>query len=149
MLKRSPFKTKPPISTARVKIWTGEKPTPRAAAVRVADLSARLVVPLAKQCALQHLGYMAAVRKLRCGLCLTTTAARQFCHRDEGKGMGIKTDCREGWPGCAHCHWFVGTSGQMGKERRRAFEWRAGAETRAAVIAADAWPKRLPMWEEI
>lgn len=68
--------------------------------------------------------------------------------------MGIKTDCRLGWPGCAPhdslmgCHWFVGTSGEMPQMHRRAFEREAGARTRALIVAAGTWPKRLPRWTE-
>lgn len=97
---------------------------------------------------LQHTGYMAAVRGL--GYCMRCRRAcrPQFCHADQGKGTGIKTDCRRGWPGCAECHYIVGTSGQYPKEQRRALETELAQRTRMAVIAAGAWPKPLPKWKE-
>jgi hypothetical protein len=101
-----------------------------------------------KERASQHSGYMAAVRGLgycmRCGL----SCRPQFCHRDEGKGMGIKTDVRDGWPGCAECHWLIGTSGTYPKEERRAIEEELGRKTRQAVKADGTWPKSLPIPEE-
>lgn len=101
-----------------------------------------------KEKPLQHLGYMAIVRMFPCARCGTNSLPRDFCHADEGKGTGIKTDCRRGWPGCRVCHEFVGSSGKLGKEGRRAFEDKAGAETRADVLAAGLWPARLPRWQE-
>ena len=109
------------------------------------------VRPVLKECALQHEGYMAAVRKLPCARC-GVVGFTQFCHADEGKGMGIKTDCRLGWPGCGPhgdepgCHWFVGTSGRMKREDRRAFEAQAGLEARREVAARGWWPAALPPW---
>lgn len=104
-------------------------------------------VAVAKENASQHSGYMEAVRGLgycvRCG----KVCRPQFCHRDEGKGIGIKTDCREGWAGCADCHHFVGTSGTLPREERRAEDLEMGRRTRAAVKAAGTWPARLPAWE--
>lgn len=101
-----------------------------------------------KEKMLQHAGYMNAVRDL--GYCMLCRSAcrPQFCHRDHGKGTGIKTDVREGWPGCNVCHWLVGTSGQYPKEERRALELDLGRRTRCAVEAAGTWPKRLPKWED-
>jgi hypothetical protein len=53
-----------------------------------------------KENILKSAAYENAVRDLgycvRCGL----ECRPQFCHRDEGKGTGIKTDVREGWAGC-------------------------------------------------
>ena len=155
----------------RVKQWEGDTlPTPRLRVDGV-DLVAgpRLVFPLGqqratngiyrvsapipKENALQHAGYMAAVRLLPCARC-GISGFSQFCHADEGKGAAIKTDCRLGWPGCGPhhgrpgCHWYVGTSGRMLKAERREFERQAGARTRALIIAAGQWPKRLPLWKE-
>lgn len=105
-----------------------------------------------KENALQHAGYMEAVRDLGyCMLC-RRSCRPQFCHADMGKGERIKTDVRRGWPGCGPgpwgpgCHWLVGTSGTYTKEERRALEEDLGQRTRAAVIAAGTWPARLPKW---
>lgn len=104
--------------------------------------------PVPKTEPIQHAGYMAAVRDL--GYCMRCRCAcrPQFCHRDEGKGMGLKTDCREGWAGCAECHWLVGTARVYDKEERRALELDLGRRTREAVKAAGTWPARLPHWRE-
>lgn len=111
--------------------------------------------PSPKEDALQHEGYMALVRKLPCARCgIYRPGLIQFCHADEGKGMGIKTDCRRGWPGCGPhdgdpgCHWYVGTSGRMTRQERRAFEAQAGAEARTAILDSGLWPKSLPLWRE-
>lgn len=99
-----------------------------------------------KENASQSSAYMAAVRDL--GYCMRCRRAcrPQFCHRDQTKGMGLKTDVREGWPGCAECHWIVGTSGQYPKDERRALELELGQRTREAVRAAGTWPPRLREW---
>jgi len=158
----------------RVKQWEGDTlPTPRVRpklfeletplerAQGIATIGERfergmfeiLRGPIPKENALQHLGYMALVRKLPCARC-GIVGFSQFCHADEGKGGAIKTDCRRGWPGCGPhngqpgCHWYVGTSGRMPKAERRAFEEQAGQSTRATIIAAGQWPKRLPLWKE-
>lgn len=101
-----------------------------------------------KEQASQHAGYMAAVRDL--GYCMRCrcTCRPQFCHRDEGKGMGLKTDVREGWPGCADCHRLVGSTGFYPREEKRALELDLGRRTRHAVRAAGTWPARLPEWSE-
>jgi hypothetical protein len=112
-------------------------------------------VPVPKENALQHAGYMAAVRNL--GYCMLCRRAcrPQFCHADMGKGERIKTDVRRGWPGCGPgkwgpgCHWLVGMSGQYPKEERRALEADLARRTRAAVIAAGLWPARLPRWGDV
>jgi hypothetical protein len=104
--------------------------------------------PVAKECASQHSGYMAAVRDL--GYCMNCGRAcrPQFCHADQGKGMGIKTDVRRGWPGCPECHFLIGTSGVYTKNERRGIEARLAHKTRNAVLAAGSWPKHLPLWNK-
>lgn len=110
-----------------------------------------------KEDALQHGGYQALVRRLPCARCGWPPPS-QFCHADAGKGQGLKTDCRRGYPGCGPrivggvhepgCHWVVGTSGRMKKADRRAFEEQAGADTRDTIFRAGTWPARLPLWNE-
>lgn len=117
--------------------------TRRATLARFDDCAA----PVLKEKALQHQGYMNLVRAMPCARCGHRPRS-QFCHSDMDKGMGIKTDCRRGWPGCAECHWFVGTSGTLPREERRALEDTYAAQTRAAILAAGTWPKRLPLWSE-
>lgn len=97
--------------------------------------------------------YRALVRAMSCAHCGRPPRS-QFCHGDQGKGMGLKTDDRTGWPGCGPgpwgpgCHYIVGSTGQYSKEERRALEKELGARTRAAVLASGMWPPRLPLWKE-
>lgn len=148
-MKRSGFKSKLP-PRRPVKQIEGYTPRPRAVAVAVAGPD-RALVSIPKQESLQHEAYMAAVRKLPCIRC-GIVGFTQFCHADEGKGMGLKTDCRLGWPGCGPhdgkpgCHWWIGTSGLLGRNDRRAFESRAGALTREAIRFQGQWPATLPAW---
>ena len=119
---------------------------------RAAVIGGGTAGPVPKECASQHAGYQDAVRDLGyCMLC-RRHCRPQFAHADQGKGQGIKTDVRRGWPGCGPgawgpgCHWIVGMSGQYTKEERRALEEDLGRRTRAAVLAAGTWPKRLEQW---
>jgi len=145
-LKRSGFAPKWTPRPARE--WTGAAPTARKTAVAML-VAPRRINPQPKENPIQHLGYMAKVRKIACRRCWTEAIKREFCHGDTDKGMGIKTDCRLGWSGCPPCHAYVGGhngGGRMSKEGRREFERFASASTRAEVIARGWWPKRLPMW---
>lgn len=109
--------------------------------------------PIEKENALQHQGYMRLVRLLPCAHC-GIVGFSQFCHSDEGKGTGIKTDCRRGWPGCRPhgetmgCHHLIGTSGHYSRDARRELEEKYAAATRALILAAGTWPARLPLWNK-
>lgn len=113
-------------------------------------------VPVPKEQVLNSPTYMARVRTLACRRCgyLPPVGNNQFCHRDQGKGQGIKTDVREGWAGCGPhdglpgCHWLVGTSGQLPKAERRRAEDEYGASTRAEMRGKGLWPRKLPFWPE-
>lgn len=149
MLRRVPFRRKaPPARPVKTIEYT-----PRARPVAVADGVARMSVPVPKEAPIQHAGYMKAVRTLPCARC-GIVGFTQFAHSDEGKGMAIKSDCRYGWPGCGPhhadpgCHWYVGTSGRMGKEARRAFEASAAAHTRQVIRERGLWPATLPQLPE-
>lgn len=100
-----------------------------------------------KQELIQHQGYMAIVRKLPCAHC-GIPGISQFCHSDEGKGTGIKSDCRHGWPGCPACHVAVGTTRIYPREERRAIEAHMAANTRKKVQELGLWPKSLPLLEQ-
>jgi hypothetical protein len=119
----------------------------------VPDTRDRAVVTVAKDAPIQHQGYMGLVRALPCAMC-GRRGPSQFCHADQGKGLALKSDCRLGWPGCGPhdgrpgCHWFVGSSGRMGKQARREFEAAAAARTRVDILATGKWPERLPLWKE-
>jgi hypothetical protein len=102
--------------------------------------------PVRKQAVLQHEGYMAVVRTLPCVRC--GAVGVQFCHADMGKGMGLKTDCRRGFPGCPRCHALLGASGRIPRAERRELEAAYGRATRIAVLASGRWPLSLPLWPE-
>lgn len=155
MLRRTAFK--PKLQPARpCKQYTGANPSaPRAQAVRIADGAAQIVVPIEKENALQHEGYMNLVRAMKCAHCGRPPRS-EFCHSDQGKGKGLKTDCRRGWPGCKDdlssnregCHTLIGSRGVFTQAQRRLLEDKYAAQTRAAIVTAGAWPKRLPRWIE-
>lgn len=150
-MKRSGFKRKA-IEPKACKTYEVYTPRPRAVAVAVHDGKARMAVPVPKQQPIQHEGYMDAVRTLPCYRC-GIVGFTQFCHADEGKGQGIKTDCRLGWPGCGPhyeggmlvpgCHYVVGSTGALGKMARRRFESEAGAHARAEIERLGLWPRNL------
>lgn len=140
MLRRTPF--------AR-KVYVPPPSAPARPLVRRPSYECKqVVVTVHKENAIQHAGYMDLVRGLPCDRCGRAPRS-QFCHADMGKGQGIKTDCRRGWPGCATCHYLVGSTGQLGRDGRRQYELEAGQRTRARIIAAGLWPPRLPMLEEL
>ena len=122
-------------------------PPVRPATRRASYAGGTSLVLVPKENALQHAGYMDLVRAMACMHC-NRPPRSQFCHADEGKGQGIKTDCRRGWPGCAACHHLIGSTGKLGRDERRRLEAEYGARTRAAVLDSGQWPKRLPMWTQ-
>jgi hypothetical protein len=99
---------------------------------------------------------MAAVRKLNCIHC-GIAGYSQFAHADMDKGMGIKSDCRLGYPACGPhdtprrlepgCHYLIGTKRIYDKERRHEIEADFGRRTRATVLALKQWPRSLPLLE--
>lgn len=103
-------------------------------------------VPVVKEDASQSQAYQRAAKALghcmRCGL---AGCALDFCHADLGKGQGLKTDVRRGWPGCRACHEEVGR--RMLKPVRRAVEFLLAALTRYEIIAAGTWPASLEVWD--
>jgi hypothetical protein len=107
------------------------------------------VIPRPKEAPIQHEGYMRLVRQLPCAHC-GVEGFTQFCHADEGKGAGIKSDCRLGWPGCGPrpgvrgCHYLIGTERIYPKEKRRALEACYGAQTREHLQSRSLWPLDLP-----
>jgi hypothetical protein len=103
--------------------------------------------PVEKDNPIQHAGYMNVVRSLPCARCGHPPRS-QFCHSDEGKGTGIKSDCRLGWPGCAQCHHDIGTARIYPKEQRRALEAEMARRTRDQIESMGLWPKNLPRWPE-
>ena len=118
-----------------------------------ATYSGTTAAPEPKEDVLTSEAYRRAVRGLECMRCGHPPRS-QFCHTDEGKGTGIKTDDRRGWAGCgphdglAGCHHFVGTSGTLPKAERRAEDARLAAKTRETLRARGLWPKNVPEWSE-
>ena len=125
---------------------------------------AALFRPAPKDNPLQHEGYMAQVRRLPCIKC-GVVGFTQFAHADiigaGGKGKGIKSDCRLGYPACGPrpavgnpailyegCHSWIGSSGNMFKAARHAFEEEAGRTTRLTIINMGRWPEKLPRWKD-
>ena len=153
-LKRTQFKRKPP--------------APYVKAERVAPVYARLTVPvnyarfdapivsIPKEAPVVHEGYRKLVRLMACAHC-GTFGYTQFCHSDEGKGMGIKSDDRTGWPGCGPhhegkamvpgCHFLVGSTGYLTRDQRRSLEAQYASQTRQQIHAAGQWPADLPQFE--
>lgn len=103
--------------------------------------------PVEKGGHVQHAGYMDAVRGLPCAHCGKPPRS-EFCHSDEGKGMGIKSDCRTGWPGCHECHDAIGTRRIYDREQRRAIEAAMARQTRAQIETLGLWPSNLPRWTD-
>jgi len=153
-MKRSGFKRKPRVPYVR--------------AERVAPVYARLTVPvnyarfdapivaLPKESPVVHEGYRKLVRLMACAHC-GIFGFTQFCHSDEGKGMGIKSDDRTGWPGCGPhhegknmvpgCHFLVGSTGYLPRDQRRALEAQYAADTREIILLSGHWPDDLPLFE--
>ena len=127
--------------------------TPSRALVR-GTYTGTTAAPVPKEDVLTSEAYRRAVRGLECMRCGYPPRS-QFCHTDEGKGAGIKTDDRRGWAGCgphdglAGCHHFVGTSGTLPKAERRAEDARLAAKTRETLRARGLWPKSVPEWSEV
>lgn len=116
-------------------------------ATRRATYAGQTGEPIDKERAIQHAGYMSAVRGMPCMRCGAPPRS-YFCHSDQGKGLGIKTDCRRGWPGCSECHWLVGTSGILSRDERRQAEDDYAKATRAEIRASGKWPMNLPGWHD-
>ena len=148
MLRRTPFARKHYTTPPAAPLRPLERP------VNLASISANDPAPaVEKDNPLRCEAYRTLVRAMPCMHCGYPPRS-QFCHGDQGKGMGLKTDDRTGWPGCGPhdgmpgCHWLLGTSGRIPKAERRDLEARYAARTRAAILAAGEWPKNLPLWNE-
>jgi hypothetical protein len=135
--KRTRYVTAPPAPP---------RPLRRTVATSICRDSAR---PSPKSPVLVHEQYRQLVRRLPCARC-GYVGATQFCHADQGKGMGIKTDDRLGWAGCGPhegvmgCHYLVGSSGHYPRERRRLLEVIYARWTRAQIQMSGDWPPDLP-----
>lgn len=141
MLRRTPFKR-----PQREKVPQPVYAPSKCAGVYGGSTSGQVV---AKENPIVCEEYRRLVRQLPCIRC-GIVGFTQFCHTDLGKGMGLKTDDRGGWPGCGPhgndngCHHYVGR--EMSREVRRAFEEVAAAMTRDTIEKMGLWPEKLPPW---
>ena len=132
----------------RVKPVLVPRAEPARAVLRRVDGNARMTVAIPKPRTAQHLEYMRVVRLLPCAHC-NRIGPSQFCHSDEGKGTGIKSDCRYGWPGCGPhsdspgCHYLIGTQRIYPKQERRELEAKLARETRHLIKDMGQWPDSL------
>ena len=93
---------------------------------------------------------VAAMPCAHCGI----AGYSQHAHANAGKGKGIKTDDRMGFPLCAArpgvegCHAAFDQYRLLagGRDGHAAAGERGAAQTRAAVERAGRWPDRLPRW---
>lgn len=148
MLRRTPLSRGSGFKRAVIERRPTPPPRP---ATRRATYAGTTAAPIPKEDPVVCEAYRRLVRQLPCDRC-GIEGYTQFCHADEGKGMGLKTDDRRGWPGCGPhgdtmgCHHEVGTSGSLPREEKRAYEEAAGARTRVKIQEAGLWPKGLEFW---
>jgi len=129
------------------KVYEPTPPAPLRPVERRATYAGQVsLVLVPKENAIQHTGYMDLVRAMACMHCGHPPRS-DFAHADQGKGQGIKTDCRRGFPLCRACHHLIGSTGTLGRDERRRLEDEYGARTRARIEADGTWPARLPRWE--
>lgn len=129
------------------KVYTPPPPAPLRPVERRSTYAGAVTLQLVpKEEPRQHHGYMNLVRAMACMHCGKPPRS-DFAHADQGKGIGIKTDCRRGFPLCRACHHLIGSTGQLGREERRRIEAEYASRTRAQILADGNWPARLPKWE--
>ena len=115
--------------------------------------SSGLVVPKAE--ILECEAYRRAVAALPCiwcGIC----GFSQHAHLNLGKGMGLKTDDRTGFPLCCarpgiegcHIPYDQYRLIEGGREQHRAYGLEWGRITRHTILESGQWPARLPLWSE-
>ena len=93
---------------------------------------------------------VAALPCIHCGI----AGHSQHAHANAGKGLGLKTDDRAGFPLCAPRPGIEGCHARFdqyrllpgGRDAHVAAGRAWGARTRAAVEKAGKWPARLPRW---
>lgn len=135
------------IKTPRVRSYPSAIPLAQRRNAVFARMDVMAAPPQAKDAPVQNKAYMDAVRSLPCAHCGKGPRS-VFCHSDQGKGMGIKSDCRDGWPGCHDCHDAIGTQRIYDKGVRRVIEADMARRTRAQVEAMGLWPAGLERWIE-
>lgn len=153
---RSGFKSKLPPARPATQWTADELPgarVPSQPLLRVADGKARLCIPLPKRVYLRSEPYRRWVASLACAHC-QRPGPTQAAHSDrgaDGKGLGIKADDSEIWPGCADgygrlgCHSLFGSTGLFKREHGQALTGGYIEHTQRQAINAGAWPKDWPM----
>lgn len=119
---------------------------------RAAAKAAR-VVTVAKEDIQTSEAYRRAVAGLRCIWC-GIEGYSQHAHLNLGKGFGLKTDDRTGFPLCCTrpgvegCHvaydQYRLVSGGRDAHRAYGLEW--GRITRDEILSLGLWPSNLPRW---
>ena len=97
--------------------------------------------------------YRRIVAEMPCAAC-GIAGYSQHAHANEGKGMGIKTDDRAGFPLCAPRPGIEGCHARFdqyrllpgGRDAHAAAGEEWAARTRAAILKAGQWPKNLQKW---
>ena len=87
---------------------------------------------------------------------LNTCGYSQHAHLNLGKGMGMKTDDRTGFPLCCTrpdiegCHVAYDQYRLVdgGREAHRDYGLEWGRITRHTILESGQWPQRLPLWSE-
>lgn len=111
-------------------------------------------IAIVKERAIESEPYRRLVAQLPCLWC-GISGYSQHAHLNYGKGLGLKTDDRTGFPLCCSrpgiegCHvaydnYRLLESG--GREAHREYGIEAGRFTREQILKAGLWPKRLPLW---
>lgn len=118
------------------------------------ETTARLSVPLPKEPPARSEPYRRLVAAMACMNCRINDNS-QAAHPNVGKAKGMKADDRLCFPLCAvrfnapGCHYLFDTHQLFPRSQRAKVEREWGEQTRAAILAAGAWPKNLPKWVEV
>ena len=118
--------------------------------------SATSGIAILKTDALESVAYRKVVAALPCQWC-GISGYSQHAHLNLGKGLGLKTDDRTGFPLCCTrpgvegCHMAYDQYRLIevgGREAHREYGQEWGRITRHTIEQAGQWPKNLPMWQE-
>lgn len=152
-MKRTAFSRKLPPSRPATQ-WGGDSlPGPRSPALRIDDGCARAVVSIPKLKALRSEAYRRLVAAMPCMNCRLNDGS-QAAHPNTNKAKGLKADDRLCFPLCAvrfnapGCHYLFDQYELYPRAECAAIADAWGKATRAAIVAAGAWPARLPRWQE-
>lgn len=87
---------------------------------------------------MRHPAYLAAVRRLPC-MCCGRVGATQAAHKNESKGMALKTDDRTAMALCLDCHRDYDNGGVMDKDSARQWAATMHKRTTDALKARGEW----------